>query len=198
MHRKLIVVCAVIICSLFFSCKTAEFGHPMIDVNGMIYDFSNKPISNYTVTIGGEKKEYTSISDINGRFYFPKVPADTYEITGSKEGYETYKDSIIIDSKEQIIYLRIPSSSQLMDLADQALTKNNLAEAESYIERASQIGIPSTELLFYSAVISFRKKAYQQAIDYLLIAKEAGSADIYVEQFLNDLKKLAEADHENR
>ncbi len=189
----MIIPCFVMLCSLFFSCKTAEFGHPMIDVNGMIYDFSNKPVSNYTVTLG---EKYTSISDINGRFYFQKVPADTYEITGNKEGYETYKDTIFINSKEQIIYLRIPSLSQLLDLADEALSGHNIPEAETYIERAARIGGTSIERLFYSAIISFRKKEYQKAMDYLVTAKDAGSTDIYVEQFLNDLKKLAEANHE--
>jgi tetratricopeptide (TPR) repeat protein len=201
MYKKLIIV--LIIVSMFFSsCKTAEFGHLIVNVNGMIYDFSNKPISNYTIifeesTEGSLVKKYTSISDINGRFYLPKIPADTYNITGTKEGYETYKGSIFIDSKEQIIYLRIPSLSQLLDLADQSLNKHNIPEAESYIERASQIGGTSTEFLFYSAVISFRKKEYQKAIDYLNKAKEAGSSDLYIEKFLNDLINLMEKDNEN-
>jgi hypothetical protein len=165
----------------------------MIDVNGMIYDFSNRPVSNYTITLG---EKLTSVSDINGRFYFSKVPADTYDINGSKEGYETYKDTVTIGQKEQIIYLRIPSVSQLLDLADESLSKPNLLEAESYIQRAANIGVPSTELFFYSAVISFRKKEYTEAINYLMEAKEAGSTDIYLEQFLNDLTKLINVDEE--
>jgi hypothetical protein len=194
MYKKLIVIGIVVICGFLSSCKTAEFGHPMIDVNGMIYDFSNKPISNYTIHLG---EKYTSISDINGRFYLPKIPANTYKITGNKEGYETYVSNILINSKEQIIYLRIPSSSQLLDLADQSLSSHNISEAELYIERASNIGSTSIELLFYSAVVSFRKKEYQKAIDHLMAAKDLGSTDIYVEKFFNDLKNLIEVHNEN-
>jgi hypothetical protein len=170
-----------------YSCKTVEFGHTVIDVNGMIYDFTNRPVPNYTIHLGDK---YSSITDINGRFFISRVPAGAYSIKGEGAGYESYQGDILINDREQIVYLRVPSFSQLLDLADNALSKNQLSEAESYVWRADHIGELTTELLFYMAVIKFRQKDYAAAIDHLKTAIKLGSTDIYVEKFLNDLLNM--------
>jgi hypothetical protein len=150
----------------------------------MIYDFENRPISNYMLTLG---KNDTTITDINGRFLFQKIKAGRYGITGHKAGYETYEGEIIISDKRQIIYLRIPSSGQLLDLADNALTRNQIDEAYEYTQRAYRIGEITTELLFYMAVISFRRGIYTDAIYFLQAAIHSGSTDEYVYRFLEEL-----------
>jgi hypothetical protein len=170
-----------------FSCKTAEFGYKVMDVNGMIYDFSNRPIPNYTIFLG---EKYSSMTDINGRFLISKVPAGNYIIHGEGGGYESYQSAVVISQREQIIYIRLPSFNQLLELADTALVKNQINEADAYLVRASLLGEETTELLFYRATVRFRQKRYAAALDLLQTAINSGSADIYVEKFLQDLKRM--------
>jgi hypothetical protein len=184
---------AIIIFIAFFSCKTAEFGYLVLTVNGMIYDFSNRPVPNCTVQIG---EKYQAVSDINGRFFIPKIPADDYSITVTKEGYETFHGSVIVGDGKQIVYIRIPSFMQLLELADDALTKNQIREASAFVDRAISIGERTTELLFYAAVVAFRQQKYLEAKYLLVEAKQQGANDLYIDSFIQDLNQLLEAEDE--
>jgi hypothetical protein len=179
-HIIILIVIAVGLCS----CKTAEFGHSVIDVNGMVYDFANRPVPNYTVRIG---EGHSSITDINGRFLVARIPTGPYLLRGEGTGFESYEGDILVNNREQIVYLRVPSFGQLLNLIDDALFKNQLTEAEGYAYRASRTGGLTTELLFYMAVINFRQKDYMSAIENLRTAIKLGSTDIYVEKFLGDI-----------
>ena len=172
------------------SCKTAEFGFKVMDLNGMVYDFSNRPVANCDVSINWWFK---SITDINGRFTIPKLPFGTYTITGSKKGYEAYSEEIVIKNRGQIVYFRIPSQNQLLDLVDEALSANDLATAEELVERAYRIDNNNVEMLFYYATVKFRQNDYQEAITFLEAATDLGSKDIYIERFLEILKELLNA-----
>jgi tetratricopeptide (TPR) repeat protein len=169
------------------SCKTAEFGFKVIDINGMVYDFSNRPVPNYEVALG---RKYKSSTDINGRFTLSRVPIGNYTITGHKSGFEDYSDEVIIKEKGQIIYIRIPSQNQLLNMIDEALTGNNFILAEEMAERAYQIDNNNIEMLFYCAAAAFRQHNYRKAFSYLEAAKNLGSKDLYIEKFLTVLKEL--------
>jgi tetratricopeptide (TPR) repeat protein len=168
-------------------CKTAEFGYKAVDVNGMVYDFSNRPVSQYTIGLGENR---TAVTDITGRFVIAGAPVGTYQISGDKDGYEAYRGSIDITGRGQIVYIRVPSQSQLLELADEALGGNRIDLAESFVERARQAGPESTELLFYYATVKFRQKRYDQAVTYLMKARENGSHDAYLEKFLDALLRM--------
>jgi hypothetical protein len=150
----------------------------------MVYDFENKPVSQYIIRLGRRTPVST---DITGRFFFSKVKPGIYKITGKKDGYETYDGEITINDQRQIVYFRVPNRPQLIDLADDALARNQIGEAESYITRAENIGEATTELIFYSAIISFRKKEYQEAIRKLKTAIINGTRDEYTLRFLEEL-----------
>ena len=184
MNKKNILL--IFISILFvISCKTAEFGFKTVYINGMIYDFSNRPIPFYNVSLG---KKYNSSTDINGRFIIPKVPVGKHVIKGSKGGYEILIDEININDISQIIYIRIPSQKQLLEMADEALTGNNFESAENILERAFQIDQNNIETLLYLAVVKYRQNDYDRAVYFLEYAKKLGSKDIYIEKFLNKLK----------
>jgi tetratricopeptide (TPR) repeat protein len=168
-------------------CKTAEFGYKVVDVNGMIYDFSNRPVSAYTVSLG---KNRNAVTDINGRFTIARMPVGTYQIVGGKDGYEPYQGSLDITGRGQIVYIRVPSQGQLLELTDEALGKNQMDLAETYLQRAYLAGPESTELLFYYATIRFRQKRYDEAIAYLEKARENGSRDEYLDIFLTELLRI--------
>ena len=191
MRMKLMVLTIAFIA---ISCKTAELGFKVIDVNGMVYDFSNRPVSNCEISLG---KRHKSSTDINGRFNLPKVPVGTYTIIGNKKSFETYSEEVIIKDKGQIIYIRIPSQNQLLNLADDALSANNFAVAEEMVERAYQIDQNSIEMLFYYATVKFRQREYDLAINFLENARDLGSKDIYVYKFLTVLKEVQNAYRKN-
>ena len=171
---------------VFWSCKTAELGFKVIDVNGMIYDFSNRPVPACSISLGSKFKGTT---DINGRFTLAKVPVGNYSIAGQKKGFEPYHDELLIKDKGQIIYIHIPSQNQLLDLVDAALAKNDFVTAGELVERAFHIDHNNIEMLFYYATIQFRLKAYDKAAAFLETAKNLGSQDVYIDQFLSVLKE---------
>jgi tetratricopeptide (TPR) repeat protein len=184
------ILCIGILISLSLTaagCKTAEFGHKIVDVNGMVYDFSNRPVSNYTISLG---TRYIAITDINGRFVISETPVGTYQMSGEKDGYELYEGAVDITGQGQIVYIRVPSRGQLLELADEALERNEIDRAETYVERAYRIGPESTEVLFYYATVKFRQKHYDEAITYLWKARENGSKDEYLEKFLFEILRI--------
>lgn len=176
------------------SCKTAEFGHKTLDVNGMIYDFENRPVSNYTIAIGEEEK-YSSVTDINGRFLIPKVPYGSHSLHGEKFGYESYQGEILINDRGQIVYVRIPSFRQLLDLADEAISGNDFATAEEFLNRARTTGQINAELVLYEAILEFRQGKYDAASGRIRAAMDAGMNDKYLEIFLNDILRIWEEMH---
>jgi len=182
--RSVVIIIAFL---LFASCKTAEFGHKVYDVNGMIYDFSNRPIPHCEIALG---RKYKSSTDINGRFTLLKVPIGEYAITVNKNGFETYTDDVNIMDRNQIIYIRIPSLNQLLEIVDDALTKNNLSDAEEVIKRAYQIDRNNIEMLYYYATVKYQKQEYNEAIAFLTTAKNLGSKDEYIDKFLSILRGL--------
>lgn len=185
--RKYLLILSVAFVAL--SCKTAEFNFTVIDVNGMVYDFSNRPVAYCEISLGGK---YKSSTDINGRFSLPKVPAGNYTLTGYKKAFEIYSGEVTVRDAGQIVYIRMPSQNQLLDLADEALAANNLTAAKEMVERAYQIDRNSTETLFYYATVKFRQREYDRAID-LLEAAKLGSKDVYIEKFLSAVRRVQDA-----
>jgi tetratricopeptide (TPR) repeat protein len=177
----------VLISFLLFSCITTELGIKVTDVSGMVYDFSNRPVSNYNIALG---TWYSGSTDINGRFTLLKVPLGKYKMKGSKKGYENYSDEVTIKSKGQIIYIRIPSQNQLLAMADEALTANDFTLAEEIVERAYQIDKNNIEMLLYYAAISFRQKNFEKAASFLEDAVNLGSKDYYVQKFLSVIRRI--------
>ena len=182
MKIKARIFVAIVIALAFPSCRSAEFNSRLIDVNGMVYDYSNRPVPYCEVTIG---KRYKSSTDINGRFTVPRVPAGVYPLKGNKKGFEGYVDEVIIKDRGQIIYFRIPSLNQLLNLVDEALTANNLNAAEEYAERAYNIDNNNIEMLFYYATVKFKQNDFHGARIFLEMAGKLGSRDLYIDRFLN-------------
>jgi tetratricopeptide (TPR) repeat protein len=189
MNKKNAFLCTIIPFLVFCagSCKTAELGFKVNDINGMVYDFSNRPVAHYEIVLG---KGYKASTDINGRFSLQKVPLGNYAIKGHKKGYEDYCDEIIVREKGQIIYIRIPSQKQLLDMIDEYLLANDIAVAEELAERAQQIDQNNIEMLFYYAVVAFKQHQYQRALEFLDTAINLGTRDLYIIKFLSILKEL--------
>ena len=185
MRKISIVILAALI--LPVSCKTFKLGFKTFDIHGMIYDFSNRPVAHCEISL---EKKYIISSDINGRFTLPKVAAGTYTITGYKKGFEIYSSEVSIRGKGEIIYIRLPSQNQLLNLLDEALTANDLTAAEELAERSYQIDENNLETLFYYAAVKFRQKDYSKALSFLEKARQLGSKDPYIDKFITVLKEI--------
>ena len=192
MRRRLRFLIALFLVTLsVVSCKTAEFGFKVFDINGMVYDFSNRPVAYCEISMG--IKGLNSTSDINGRFSIPGVPMGNYTLTAYKDGYERYSEEFLIKLKGQIIYVRLPSQNQLLDLVDGALTANNIPLAEEMAERAWKVDPNNVETLFYLATVKFKRNDYSGALILLESALGIGAKDPYIEKFMSRIKGVQDA-----
>ena len=180
-RKKFFWLLIIITAFITASCQTAEFSFKTMDIHGMVYDFSNRPVAHCEISLGSN---LNSVTDINGRFSLPKVQVGIYTLTANKKGFENYKGEVAIRDRGQIIYLRMPSQNQLLDLIDEALTANDLNLAGELAERAYQIDKNNIEMLFYFATVKFRQNEYQKALNLLVTAKSLGTKDIFVDKFL--------------
>ena len=189
MKDRSIIVCFIIflINFIMISCQSLSYDQKTIDVNGMVYDFSNRPVFNCEIIIGDN---YRTSTDINGRFTLSRIPIGDYTISGHKKGFESYFDLISVKERGQIVYLRIPSQNQLLIILDESLSLNELSIAAEIAERAYKIDSNNLEMLFYYAILKFKQKEYEEAIDYLEKAITLGFKDYYVYKFLTILKEI--------
>jgi len=186
--RRCLFFFLIYILFLIVSCKTVEFGYKVFDINGMVYDFSNRPVANCEVSMG--RRGLNSTSDINGRFSITRVPLGKYILTVYKDGYEKYSEEFLIKQRGQIIYVRLPSQNQLLDLVDGALMANNFPLAEEMAERAYRIDPNNIETLFYYATVKYRQQDYAGALVFLEAARNFGSKDLYIDRFMDRLKEV--------
>jgi len=175
---------AILAILAFAGCTTAEFHHPQIDVHGMVYDFDNRPVAGYAVTLGGR---YTAVTDAMGRYVFLSVPEGTYALIGSRAGYERYETETAINSRTDIQYLRVASAEELIELADDRLARGDLEAASLYVSRAERTLSRSSVIPYYAAVISFRAGKTEDALRILSSLEDFGCRDANVLKTKSDM-----------
>ncbi len=79
-------------------------------LNGMVYDYDNRPVSDVAVVLDEKWKIET---DINGRFSFPLVEPGDYTLELEKEGYEPLERTFHFHSRTQVFYIKIVPLDQL-------------------------------------------------------------------------------------
>ena len=86
------------------SCKTTSILYG-VNVNGMVYDFDNRPVAGYQLQLNND---LVVVSDITGRFTFEKVKLGEYVLKGQSNAFEPYEGQVTIYDQDQVLYLRIP------------------------------------------------------------------------------------------
>ena len=195
---KVVSFC-LILCVFLFSCTTAKKKEgSKNEINGMIYDFDNKPASMYSLEI--PELGMSTVSDVTGRFSFSGVPFGTYTIKGSGKDFESVSETFSYYDSRQIIYLKAASRDQLCSMVYSCLEEERPDEAEKYLERLFNADKNDETALFYSAVIAFRKNETEKALETLLKLEKISpripevylfAAGLY-EYRLNDKKKALE------
>lgn len=171
-------------------CKTTSLIYG-VNINGMVYDFDNRPVAGYHLKLNDDLEVVT---DITGRFTFEKVKLGEYLLTGESKRYEAYEGKIVIYDQDQVIYLRIPSFSQLINLTDKALEENNLQEAEGFLKRASAMNSEDIDVMIYEAVLAYRYYNIEQAMRKIEQIKVNGYRDEWLDRFYDELRKIPPRD----
>ena len=153
----------------------------------MVYDFDNRPVAGYHLKLNNDLEVVT---DITGRFTFEKVKLGEYMLTGESSRYEAYEGKIVIYDQDQVIYLRIPSFLQLINLTDKALEENNLQEAEGFLKRASVMNSKDIDVMIYEAVLAYRYYNIEEAIRKIEQVKINGYRSEWLDRFYDELQKI--------
>ncbi len=187
MGLRISAAIALASCFALCSCATAGFRRGKVDVHGMVYDFENRPVGGYTVSLDGRR---SAVSDVTGRYEFPAVPSGEYRLTGTREGYERYEHTVSVDSRTDIQYLRVASAEELLNLADAAIGEGDLESAAAYAARAEKTGSPSFLVPYYAAVIAFRSGRPGEALSLLSALESGGVRDSAVSRMKRDMLRL--------
>ncbi len=179
--------------ALLASCSTFGFSPGRFDVRGMVYDFENRPVAKYEVSLDGKAK---AVTDVTGRYVLPLVSPGRYRLTGEGKCFERYEAPAEILSGNDVQYLRVVSAEELLELADGALSRGDLDRAAEYVSRAEKTGSESPLIPFYSAVTLFRKGKPGDALAVLESLAAKGFDDPWVEAMAGDMRALAQGEND--
>ena len=168
------------------SCKTTSMLYG-VNINGMVYDFDNRPVAGYHLKLNSDLEVVT---DITGRFTFEKVKLGEYVLKGQSNAFEPYEGQVTIYDQDQVLYLRIPSFSQLINRTDKALEEDNLQEAEAFLTRAVAMNSEHIDSLLYGAILAYRKNNIGQALELLGKVQQKGYTAEWVMAFYDELQRI--------
>ena len=167
-------------------CKTTSMLYG-VNINGMVYDFDNRPVAGYHLKLNSALEVVT---DITGRFTFEKVKLGEYVLKGQSNAFEPYEGQVTIYDQNQVLYLRVPSFSQLINRTDKALEEDNLQEAEAFLTRAVAMNSEHIDSLLYGAILAYRKNNIGQALELLGKVQQKGYTAEWVMAFYDELQRI--------
>lgn len=151
----------------FFVFSCASFRRPDGNkgiLQGMLYDYDNRPVCGYTISIDKKTKTFT---DINGRFVFNDVPFGNHMITGEGNNHIPYQDSFDFNDKTQVLYIRVSSNDWLYSWIDSQIEKCAFSEVEKSLTLFSPDQKQTRKYFLYSAIYNFRTSKESESPDYL-------------------------------
>jgi hypothetical protein len=164
------------------------------DLHGMIYDYHSQPCSQVRILIDNRDGP---LSDINGRFVLKNLSKGTHSIALIKDGYEEVSFSFDFINRTQVLYVKLFSLNQLLELAEKELDNKKLGKAEELLSRAEKIDAENVVLLYMKAILALKREQVEQALTLLNSILEQGiiepmvlltMADIY-EYYKKDTQK---------
>jgi hypothetical protein len=164
------------------------------DLHGMIYDYHSQPCSQVRILIDNRDGP---LSDINGRFVLKNLSKGTHSITLIKDGYEEVNFSFDFINRTQVLYVKLFSLNQLLELAEKELDNKKLGKTEELLSRAEKIDAENVVLLYMKAILALKREQVEQALTLLNSILEQGIiepmvlltiADIY-EYYKKDTQK---------
>ena len=183
----------ILLISLLFitGCKSTKQVLPV--VQGMIYDGDNEAVCDVEIYINNRKN---AISDIYGHLT-GLDEGKQYELKAKKKGYEEKYFSFSYTNPSQVIYLRMYSSAELINLAESLVEQKKYDDAETYLIRAEQAGGSYLSVNYLRSVINVLKADFDTALKYANDILAAGYVDSYIYILLADIYKNGYSDIEN-
>ncbi|RPJ06949.1 MAG: hypothetical protein EHM28_08880 [Spirochaetaceae bacterium] len=152
---------------LFYGCgsyDTNEAIFTQAHLEGMIYDNHNNPCAGARISADNGP---AFVSDVNGRFTLYNLSRGIHEIAVVKKEYETSSFSVEFLSRTQVLYVKMFSQSQLLELAETALDGRKLGEADEFLKRAEAIDKEVPVLLYLKSVLELKRDNYDDALSLL-------------------------------
>jgi tetratricopeptide (TPR) repeat protein len=179
------------IMTVFFSCEsyinTQLIEFASADLLGMVYDNHNQACAGIRISLDGNSGP---VSDINGRFTLPNIARGRHTLTVKKEGYEESVFDIDFLNKTQIVYLKVFSFEQILELAENSIQDRKLGAAEAYLERAKKIRESDPLLMYLQAVIALKRDQVQDALVIFLAIVDQKTAEPHVYLAIADIYEL--------
>ncbi len=153
-------------------------------INGIVYDFDNKPCPNVTVRLNDK---FVIRTDINGRFTFLGMPPGTYTLQLDKQGYESLKLDFDFYSRSRVLYAKMISLKSLMRRVEQATAGKKWSEAELLLARAVTIDPDDPTVLYLEAILSLYRGKVEEAVGILKGILEQGYSNSTILLSLADI-----------
>lgn len=188
------IMYSIIFCLFFVSgCKTTKTVLPVIQ--GMIYDGNNESVSDVEIFISNKK---TAISDIYGHFTLSALEVGkTYELNAKKKGYEEVSINFSYTNPSQVIYLRMYSASELINLAENMVGQKKYKEAQALLNRAEEADGSYLSINYLRAIMCVLNNDYENALKITNEIVAAGYVDSYIYLLMADIYRDGYSDIEN-
>jgi hypothetical protein len=121
-------------------------------LSGMVYDYENRPVYGYEITLHPFRK---TVTDINGHFSFPDTRFGTHRIEGKKNAFCPSDVSVEFLDPRQIVYLRVPSNDWVYCKIDGELASCQYDEAREHLAMLSGDEKKQKAYRLYSAILQF-------------------------------------------
>lgn len=184
-------VVAVLLAVLLAGCRSVPGGGERITLRGMVYDRSNRPVGNYVISVDGKPR---GITDIGGRFVLEDVERGTRVLAGQGQGYCSFSDVTEVVDSRQVLYIRVPTTTQMLEEALAYGKEGQLEEALACVEEALTAE-ESREALFCKAVLLYLSGRHQESLGVLEALGDGAGGDL-VERLKEDCREAMAASPE--
>ncbi len=181
--KKVLKLIVIGLALSFSSCLTKDRAASMefakAPLFGMVYDFDNQPCSGALIVLDDEEGPQT---DINGRFVIGYLPSGEHKVQVKKEGYEELTANFKFSSKNQVLYLKLISFTQLLRKTEYALEKKRLKETGELIKRVEAINADDPVAMYLKAVYLLECRKPEEAVIILnkILAKGYSEPVVYI------------------
>jgi predicted Zn-dependent protease len=184
---------AAIMVLFLFSCASGPVSKNKTQaLYGMIYDRSNRPVSNVSIYIDGK---YRASSDIQGHFTIPEIkPKAQYAVSAKKTDYETVDMTIAYTDPSHVLYINMLSGDQLLTEAGEAIRDKKWHEAASLLSRARDAGANHSSTQFLRSILAWKREQYGEALSILTALTETERNAPYLYLFIADISQYHTGD----
>ena len=176
---------AVLLATLIAGCQSVPGDGDKVTLQGMVYDRSNRPVGNYVISVDGKP---CGVTDIGGRFTLEKVERGARLVTGYGKGYCSFNDMVEVVDSRQVLYIRVPTTAQMLEEALAHGKEGNLEEALACVEDVLAAEEDNREALFCKAVLLHLAGRHQESLGILESLGEGTGSDL-VEQLTEDCRE---------